>query len=229
MQEVNDFENVHDTLVALGYDSVAASYGTPNQDPPFCPVIFAKNCEVKNALGRVFKNQRHDKRELGFVRMDLSVDGKDLTVYSTHLEVDQMNSLQHMEALRTKELEEIFADMKQLSHTNVIIAGDFNSIRKRDYQYYVNGMRAWDVLKKRFESQFKKPFYKQTVLSLFEQHKFTSSFDLLGWQGPKVTNWFGAVLDFVFFSPDWPLPLKGAYVYYTDASDHLPVVVDVKR
>ena len=43
---------------------------------------------------------------------------------------------------------------------------------------------------------------------------------------PTYTVWTGTVVDFIFCSPEWNLPVE-SYIYYSTASDHLPVIMDI--
>lgn len=225
LQEVNEWGKTYNYFTQLGYSQCAASCITKN--PCFGPAIFAKNCEVNYQTGRVFKHQWNSARELSYVRLDIEIKGKHVSIYGTHLEVEQFATQESVEEVRKKQLEEIFDDMQKLSHQNVILAGDFNSVRAQDYYYQVGQINAWDMLQKMYEAILNKPYYP-VVLDLVAKNKFRSSFELLDWQGPKFTNWSGNVLDFIFVSPSWNFPVVGSYVYYTDVSDHLPVIVDIK-
>lgn len=227
MQEVSEWEKTYNAYTALGYDSMTASCIT--HDPPFGVAVFAKNCTVTGTYASRFKHQRNPSRELCFVRIDLVVGDKPLAVYGTHLEVELRGTSESVEVVREQQLAEIFADSLSLSHGNIVIAGDFNSIREKDYDYEIQpGVKLWDLLKQRLNAHYNIAI-EPRVLNLFQQNHYQSSFELLGWVGPQYTQWAGAVLDFVFFSPTWALPLRGSYIYYTDISDHLPIVVDLQR
>lgn len=66
------------------------------------------------------------------------------------------------------------------------------------------------------------------TMTLIEQAGFKDSFAKAGLQGPKFTVWTGKVVDFIWLDNKWLLPLTGSYVYYNAASDHCPVLVDIK-
>lgn len=224
LQEVVDWQKTHQQFIKLGFNPLAASCITRN--PSFGVAIFAKNCQVLGSKAACFVHQRAVERELCFVRLDICINGVACAVYNTHLEVDQLVVGGSVEAVREQQLREIFADISTLSHKNVLIAGDFNSVREADYNYQVSNRKGWDLLNDNSLSIFNKPL-QPTVLAVCQEQKYRSVFEKLGWHGPKFTNWSGRVLDFVFASKEWQLPLKGAYVYYTDISDHLPLIVDI--
>lgn len=223
LQEVTDWEKTSTYFNQLGYDQIGISCITKN--PSFGSAILAKNCLVKNHFSSIFSNQSDSSRELSFVRLDLEVNNKNISVYGTHLEVDDLKNKKSLEIIREKQLEEIFKNIRTLNHSNIIIAGDFNSIREQDYDFKINNFMAWNLLKMRYEYILKATFNPST-LSLFSKYGFASSFELLGWNGPKFTSWIGAVLDFIFFNAN-NFSLEGSYVYYTDSSDHLPVIADI--
>lgn len=222
LQEVVDWQRTYNHYVACGYNAIAAHCKTKN--PPFSPVIFAKNCTIVKAEDVVFKAQMNPSRELCYVRLDVIKNGLPITVYNTHLEVDQKQLCLSTEDVRKKELEEILADIKQLDHQNIIIAGDFNSVQEKDYAYTVDGQPVWDLLKQAYASN-NVPLVPQ-VLDVMACQGYRTSFEQIGWAGPKFTNWASRVLDFVYLSSGWRLKQLGSYIYYTDMSDHLPIIVD---
>jgi endonuclease/exonuclease/phosphatase family metal-dependent hydrolase len=224
LQEVTEWQKTYNAFVMMGYNTKAASCIT--KDPTFGVAIFAKNCEVKNTAASIFKHQRNPHRELCFVRLDAIINKKTISIYGTHLEVDQKETKELIEDVRAQQLQEILADAQHQNISSTIIAGDFNSVRPEDYQYIVNGINGWELLQRTINFQFKQELQPK-VLDLIRQNNFRSSFELLKWQNPHFTNWTGRTVDFIFFSSDWKLPI-GSYIYYTDVSDHLPIVVDMQ-
>jgi endonuclease/exonuclease/phosphatase family metal-dependent hydrolase len=51
-------------------------------------------------------------------------------------------------------------------------------------------------------------------------------FDDLRWELPKYTCWVGTPVDYIFAGRALHGKVSGAYVYYTLASDHLPLIAD---
>lgn len=224
-QEVMNWQKTYEYYINLGYDAQAVSCITT--DPCFGPAIFAKNCIITSSFGSIFKNQSSPQRQLSFVRLDINIRTTKISVYGTHLEVDNFHSKESMEHIRARQLEEIFNDSAQLPPDSVvIIAGDFNSVRKDDYNYFINKHNAWDIITTLYYTQLGKKIALQ-ALNLFAKNNYRSSFELLQWQNPKFTNWFCRALDYIFFSPS-AVNVRGSYVYYTPLSDHLPIIVDVK-
>ncbi len=103
------------------------------------------------------------------------------------------------DTVRLSQIKEITDYIEQnLKNKNVFIAADFNS--KRNSQ----------------------------AIKYLQQQGFKDCFSYMGWQHPQYTHWAGKEIDFIFLSPDWNLPLAGCYVWYDAASDHLPVIMDIK-
>lgn len=224
LQEVVDWERTRDYYVSCGYDPLAPACIT--KSPPHGPAIFAKNCTVTYIQNSIFNAQMNPQRELSYVRLDADFHGVPLTIYGTHLEVDQIRTGYSNEDIRKQQLQEIIADSTQLAHTNIIIAGDFNTVREKDYRDLKDRSDVWLLVKKAYASVNIE--LEPTALDYLAEERYCTSFELLNWQGPKYTNWASRVLDFIFMSPGWTLPVVGSYVYYTDLSDHLPIIADFK-
>lgn len=224
LQEVVDWEKTHAYYVSCGYSPLAPMCDT--KQPAHTPAIFAKNCTVTYTHGAVFKDQWNPERELSYVRLDANFQGVPLTIYGLHLEVDQIKTGYSNEDIRTKQLEELVADTALLPHRNVIIAGDFNTVREQDYHFTIDSIDGWQLVKKAYASV--NIAIEPQALDYLTAQGYHTSFELLNWQNPTYTNWASRALDFIFMSPGWSLPVVGSYVYYTDLSDHLPIIADFK-
>jgi len=102
------------------------------------------------------------------------------------------------EEIRGKQVQEILKIVKLFNNNNVMIAADFNTVREN------------------------------SPIKILQKAGFKDCFTYLGWQHPTYTSWTGKEIDFIFLSPKWNLPLAGCYVYYDAASDHLPIIMDIK-
>lgn len=71
-------------------------------------------------------------------------------------------------------------------------------------------------------------FYSADPKSLTATGVLRDSFASLGWPVPSYTCWDNTVTDYMFVSPRLAGKLYGAYVYYTDSSDHFPILLDIK-
>ena len=157
-----------------------------------------------------------------FINFKVQLPNKEVvSVYGTHLDV--YNGESH----RLAEINELLKFTQLDKCKNIIIAGDFNSVRKKDYQYNVNGKLTWDLYCKTME-QLKKEKISTETLDTIEKNGYQDCFSLANISMPKFTCWTGTVIDFMFLSKYWTLPIKGCYTFYDCASDHLPIIMDVE-
>lgn len=59
-----------------------------------------------------------------------------------------------------------------------------------------------------------------------EKNGFADCFHLAKLPEPKFTHWTSQNLDRLYLR-NWHLPIAGCYLYYSAASDHLPVIMDI--
>lgn len=139
------------------------------------------------------------------------------TLMNTHLDV-----YDHTERIRLGQVQELISDPAALGN-NVMLCGDFNSVRRADYTPDV-----WQAVKNDACGRIGLSELPTSVLDYLKRVGFTDSFSFKGVPGPKFTVWNGTTIDFIMLK-NWQIPLAGCYVYYMPyASDHLPVIVDLK-
>lgn len=128
-------------------------------------------------------------------------NGADIVMYGTHLEVYDDNNI-----IRSEQMKQItnYIDTN-LKDANVLIAGDFNASRTS-----------------KVVRNLQRRGYQDCFSYLASQGGIFSNV-----QSPTFTSWAGTEIDFIFLSPGWSLPLAGCYVYFDDASDHLPLIMDI--
>lgn len=66
----------------------------------------------------------------------------------------------------------------------------------------------------------------ESSLKYLAKHGFVDSFDFVYLPQPQFTHWSGQTIDRLYLW-NWHLPIAGCYVYYSAASDHLPVIMDI--
>lgn len=100
--------------------------------------------------------------------------------------------------LRILEAQELISNAQHYDHgKNVIIAADFNE----------QGGAA---------------------IKLLASQGFINNFDLAGIGQPKFTHWSNTVIDGLYAQrKNWNLWIDGAYILYSGASDHVPVIMDI--
>jgi endonuclease/exonuclease/phosphatase family metal-dependent hydrolase len=143
-----------------------------------------------------------------------------VSIYGTHLNVTDES-----ERRRVSEVEELLKIVEADATPNKVIAGDFNAVRPTDYQYAIAGKKVWDLL---VADDRSRGIATPTVaLQLLERAGFKDSFAMTRALGPLFTVWSGKIVDFIWLSRGWYLPVYGSYVYYSAASDHCPVITDI--
>jgi endonuclease/exonuclease/phosphatase family metal-dependent hydrolase len=140
-----------------------------------------------------------------------------IRIYGTHLDVYEADN-------RVGEVEELVSEkvndpiMPKNIRDKSIIMADFNNLRKSDYPAVA------------FKHITSRPHTDGDTrcMDILDNLGFKSTFDVLGVPNPKYTCWAGTTIDFILLKEDTDLAkrLYKSFVYYTDASDHLPVVAD---
>lgn len=97
-------------------------------------------------------------------------------------------------------------------NTPKMIIGDFNCLRRNDYE---EDVRTW------LESN--SPSIDYDTVKLIEKNGYT---DLFVDKDLKYTVWSGRRVDYMFVK-DFPYTVSATYALYSDASDHIPLIVDI--
>lgn len=191
---------------------------------PFGNVIFSKYplSDIKTVQYQMPRKNRHNEYRC-FIGATVTFKGKKVRIYNTHLDVwDESGKT------RESEIKEWLNHTKQYDKNcdDVMILGDFNETRKRDYQFTIDGTSAWDLI-------LKDPYWDQKgnytpttyVEDLFDNAGYKDAYEILG-ERPPFTVWAGKVIDFCFIRPKGKLKVKMAQPYFTAISDHVPVIFD---
>ena len=102
--------------------------------------------------------------------------------------------------------------------------GDFNAVRKQDYQYEINGKKVWDLLVA--DDKERNIITPTSVEQYLESVNYKDAYTLVQ-KKPIFTVWSGRIVDFIYFKPGGKLICKDVNAYYSSVSDHVPVIVDV--
>jgi len=240
LQEVIIFDwmKIKTTLESLGYVCTLSMFVQTStyNSYPFGNMIITKQ-QSKNAHTiKMYDVEPEVWPELhGFIRTHINLPNKKkavvsdialpnhkkITIYGTHLDV-----YDHKEDMRAKQVQELI-DHALKEDELCIVAADFNAIRARDYQYAVQGKNVWDLLNE--DHRDLRGFDAPTkALDLFTSHGFVDCFSKAQLECPKFSVWNGTLVDFIWLNPTWDLPIVGCYIYYSIASDHLPIIMDIK-
>jgi endonuclease/exonuclease/phosphatase family metal-dependent hydrolase len=226
LQEVLMFNSslIHKSLKDLGYEHIYL-FCEANWSEPFCIMIASKYPFLETPHGKTFDINHdpsaHPLEKHCFLRATLSLAGnKKITIYTTHLDCHD-----NSERIRYEQVKEMISDSSPLDNT--IICGDFNAVRSQDLQYSIGNHTAWDLLNADNLLRTKVPTQTK-ALTLFATHEFEDCFSKGKIAMPKFSVWNGTIVDFMFLNRAWNLPIEGCYFYYSSASDHLPVILDIK-
>ncbi|MCX5925633.1 MAG: ankyrin repeat domain-containing protein [Candidatus Dependentiae bacterium] len=204
-------------------------------------MIVSKYPFVQEPIKKVYKvdqdSELREKRNFINTRVQLP-DGNTLSVYGTHLDVWDESGKK-----REEEVKELLTAAGADESKNILLAADWNAVRKKDYQYKVKlqtepqsaaataaDISAWDLLGANFKVRNPKISLIPTdALDAIEKNEFQDSFRMAKVVvNPTYTVWTGTVVDFIFCAPTWQLPVDGSYLYYSSASDHVPVMMDIE-
>lgn len=139
---------------------------------------------------------------------------KGLILITTHLDVFDYSG-----EVRRKQLNQILDILKSMPANSeeekvpIVIIGDFNALKYEDYN---NATLSW--LKKNRGTDFE-------TVKLLEDYGFQDVFI----EGSlKYTSWAARRIDYVYVKNIPLSSIKNTYTYYSNASDHIPLIVDIE-
>lgn len=211
-----------------------------------------KTVEKQYATNPVVSSANPEQRSFVGARIQLP-NKKEISVYGTHLEVRPIKAKSAdgkgrnltPDAARKEQMQEFLAYIKANdANPNVIIGADFNTFRKQDLEAYnIGGTTLWSILEKEWPAILrdtakdvpqgmnnfvdKSPASATSALDYIAAEGYIDSFTRGKFVAPQFSTWTGTLIDFLFLSPKWNLGLKGGYVFYNWASDHIPVILDI--
>ncbi|KAL1498689.1 hypothetical protein AB1Y20_014001 [Prymnesium parvum] len=168
-----------------------------------------------------------------YAELRIPANGSTIAVYATHLHHKDHDEV-HGEGIRLREARRILAHWRQRAPTSAAAAcwilADFNQPRRDDYS-----ADEWRVVAEGLTSAHVAQPECDLVQQAMRAEGFVSSFEAAatnnfgGRPAPVMTHWTGTTVDFAYFhcvEGRTPTRITGAYVCYSDLSDHLPVVSD---
>jgi len=214
----------------MGYLTNDAAFfqAAEHRGSPFGNLILSKYPAVTDGAGRrAYSTGLVHGETRGLARLTILLpNGMRLLIVSTHLEVENLPNGTLASAARKIQLAEIVTylnDPMRASEKNVVVAGDMNQIRPLEMSYLVNNQKA-SVL---FALKQRDPVVWD-VLYTITTPGFVDSFTKKGWQTPKFTTWNGSTIDYIFVKNSFEMKVVGAYTYFSAASDHVPLIMDVE-
>ncbi|MCX5922328.1 MAG: endonuclease/exonuclease/phosphatase family protein [Candidatus Dependentiae bacterium] len=232
LQEVSvfDWSRIEKSFKRLGYICTWSGFAkaADHGGHPFGNMIVSKYPLTKKPVIKTFDA---DKKCQGEQRCYVNVtaklpQNKQVTLYGTHFDV--YDETENRRELEVKELVDTIVQQPGAC----MIAADCNAVRSRDYQWTIphntfGNAKVWDLLNA--SNQQRTGMETQTkALATLENNEFQDCFTKNKQQCPKFTVWSGTAVDFMYLDKKWDLPIAGCHTYYSSASDHLPVIMDVK-
>ncbi len=158
----------------------------------------------------------------------LRVGNSHIRVITTHLDVWDNTG-----ATRLAQLAAIHVYLTSLpadDHTLVVFMGDLNALDKQlldkfDHAFPHLQLRIKTEQQDR-ERGITTPTPYEEIAFIRQSMGFSEVYNLLNIFGPWSTSKFGRRIDYIFLKGEKER-LQNAYVYFTAASDHLPVVADI--
>lgn len=210
---------------------------------PFSKPVIKKHFTVNPDPS--IKNQNTEQR--CFVGAQIKLPNNEIiSVYGTHLEVRPITAAggrtYSPEQARKAQLQELVEHIEQNdTNKNVVIGADFNGFRKQDLDAFaIKDRTLWEIMENNWQDLLKvmdipAHLTKQAdqkpptlVGNYLNSEGYVDSFEKGGFTPPQFTTWTGTRIDFLMLRPTWNLPIKGTYVFYNWASDHIPVIMDVQ-
>lgn len=187
-------------------------------DPTFGNVIALKP-QFKILKSAQNKFAAHDRKPRSYLTTTIELANKQhISLYATHFEVKNAS-------VSEQQANELITIINQDTSTYKLIGADFNAVRKKDYNYHVQGYHLWDDLFNKRVAHFNP---STLAVDALENAHFINAFDIAKKMNGRIgfTVWAGTIIDFIYLNPGWNFPVD-LYVYYSAASDHLPVIVDI--
>ncbi|OLQ07686.1 hypothetical protein AK812_SmicGene8859 [Symbiodinium microadriaticum] len=187
------------------------------------------------------RNRADENRTAAVVR--LRHNNEQLTVVSTHLDVwAEMRGYFGMaegEAIRLLEFEALHEATKE--DRNVIVLGDFNAPSQRQAScspLHAEGLRLIDRLSVQRDPKALRHFLPRDSPRIPEEMTALGFAQKLGyrhaWQhlpvpcAPLYSHWSGQLIDHCLLRGGAKIRVSHFDVFHTDASDHLPLVIDLE-
>ena len=115
----------------------------------------------------------------------------------------------------------ILQHIQRRGFKDVIIMGDFNSLKKDDYTE-----EEWSHIINSNQKRYIKTM--TLVTDLMNENGYTDSFKWTKRGRENVSVWSMKRVDYIYFSKNYPHKVLNSFTIPTLISDHLPVVCDIE-
>src|SRR5262249_31384822 len=142
-------------------------------------VMILSKFPLHDMEGRHFLATEPNADREGYVHAVATVNNRKISVYGTHLTVELISKEpERCEAIRLAQIKQLVELAHHDSCEHVIIAGDCNTLRKHDYDFMIDGVKAWDLIDEVYQQLFSVPF-NPVALDYLATQGFEDSFNLL--------------------------------------------------
>lgn len=198
-QKIKEYSNI------IGYNNifeVSGKYGI-NLILSKYEIISKKILRLEKDL---IKNENRYALKLS-IKINLSI----VNILLAHLDV-----WDETEETRLNQVKYIFENIDD----TYLLIGDFNSLRKKDYNN-----DEWESM--RLDSERRNVTIQHKVTDFIESNNFTDSFVKINKNCPKVTVWSMRRVDYIYLGNNFPFKLQNSEIFPTTVSDHFPVYIDI--
>ncbi len=143
---------------------------------------------------------------------NIKINNKDIDIVTTHLDV-----FDETEETRLKQIQEIIDKYGN----DIILLGDFNSLQKRDYSE-----DYWDKITN--DDKIRSVISQTKVTDYLKSIKMKDCYTKLHKNEPIISVWSMRRVDYIFMNKKTKYDVINCFIYPSLASDHLPLVVDIK-
>ena len=137
-------------------------------------------------------------------------------IFGCHLDV-----YDNSDKSRLLQLTNIFKKTKKLQYNNIILLGDFNLLNK--YQLTDS---EWNYIQK--HDLLRNVHSKSEAIDIIYYNNFSDIYDYLSKKPPKFSCCYDRRIDYIFINNNTNLNLYDINIVYTNVSDHLPLILDIK-
>jgi len=230
-------------LQEQGFDKLLRSCAPPSDGSPNLlasrlPFLREETFSLAPALT---KEHGVTARSAAYVEIGVSKGGNEtLGVYVTHLHhLDHQPIPGRRQAEIDSLLDHVSSRQQDVKRLATVVAGDFNQARAQEYT-----ADEWAVVAQGL-SKIQQPLADGVSESLRKGgfvcawDKVSPSTNFGGRAGPAFTHWTGTTVDYLYFLDEQAsrtahgecsgryAEISGTYVEFSDASDHLPIIIDL--
>jgi len=142
----------------------------------------------------------------------ISINNSNVKIAACHLDV-----FDESEQTRLKQIKQILSEIDN----EYILLGDLNSLRKNDYDE-----NEWKCLIN--DCNLRNTNAHTLVTDFIESNQFIDSWSLTNKSSLKVSVWSMRRVDYVYIGKQFKYKINNCNIYFSDASDHFPLYIDLK-